>query len=125
MPLTKSFRDTVKKRAQRDPEFRDGLYLEAMQAFLRGETAVAKLLLRDYINATEGFESVAGQMGKNPKSVMRMLSDSGNPTLSNVGELFTALQPDSDLVVSLKRTKKSRKKKLTRKKVAARKKATR
>ena len=36
MALTRSFKDTVQKRASRDPEFRVGLFDEAIEALLRG-----------------------------------------------------------------------------------------
>ena len=55
MPLTRDFRETVKARAERDPEFRAGLYQEAVQAMLDGDLGTAKILLRDIINATVGF----------------------------------------------------------------------
>lgn len=52
MPLTRDFRETVKNRAERDTMFRNGLLAEALEAVVRGELDVAKILLRDYINAT-------------------------------------------------------------------------
>ena len=39
----------------------------------------ARSLLRDYINATVGFEDLADATHKSPKSLMRMLSAEGNP----------------------------------------------
>ena len=44
MPLTRDFDETVKARARRDPEFRDGLLSEAVDALLRGEIEVGKAL---------------------------------------------------------------------------------
>lgn len=46
---------------------------------LSGDLDTGKSLLRDYINATTGFEALADGIGKSPKSLMRMLSASGNP----------------------------------------------
>ena len=92
MPLTRNFKDTVKDRADRDPEFRRGLLTEAMEAVVRGEPDVAKLLLRDYINATEGFEAVGKAIEKSPKSLMRMLSQQGNPNVNNLLGLTRYLQ---------------------------------
>ena len=34
MPLTKDFKETIKARAERDPEFRVGLFREAIEAML-------------------------------------------------------------------------------------------
>jgi addiction module HigA family antidote len=49
--LTRSFRETVQKRATKDPKFRKGLLTEAVDAMLCGEVNVANSLLRDYISS--------------------------------------------------------------------------
>ncbi len=92
MALTRDFRDTVKERADRDPKFRNGLLTEAIGAFINGEVEVGKLLLRDYVNATEGFEALGLAIDKSPKSLMRMLSPSGNPTVKNLSGVTQWLQ---------------------------------
>lgn len=56
MALTRDFRETVKARAQHDPEFRFGLLQEALDAFLNADLDCGKLLLRDYVKATLGVE---------------------------------------------------------------------
>ena len=89
MALTRSFKETVKARAERDPVFRDALLTEAVDQFLAGDLNTGKAVLRDYINATIGFERLAQETGSSSKSLMRMLSPSGNPTASN---LFAVLQ---------------------------------
>ncbi len=89
MALTRDFREAVKDRADRDPEFRNGLLTEALEAVVRGELEVAKILLRDYINATVGFETVGKAVEKSPKSLMRMLGQDGNP---NAKSLFGVTQ---------------------------------
>jgi DNA-binding phage protein len=92
MALTRSFKETVKERAQRDPDFRVGLLREAVEALLRDEIDVGKVLLRDYINATVGFADLAGATHKNPKSLMRMLSAEGNPRADNLFSVIAHLQ---------------------------------
>jgi len=84
MPLTKDFRETVKARAETDKEFREALLREALGAIVNGELEVAKLLLRDYVNATCGFTALGEAVGKSPKSLMRMLSEDGNPNAANL-----------------------------------------
>ena len=84
MPLTKDFKDTIKARADRDPEFRIGLFKEAIEALLDDDLETGKVLLRDYVNATVGFDALAAEMGKDPKSLMRMLSPKGNPQANNL-----------------------------------------
>ena len=51
MPLTRDFRETLQARAKRDPAFRKGLLKEGVKCLLTGEVKVAKILLRDYLNA--------------------------------------------------------------------------
>ena len=59
MPLTRDFKETIRDRAQRDAKFRKELLREALEAMLSSEIAVAKIILRDYINATVGFAKLA------------------------------------------------------------------
>ena len=114
MALTRDFRETVKDRAERDPKFRNGLLTEAMEAVVRGEFDVAKILLRDYINATEGFEAVGKAVDKSPKSLMRMLGQDGNPNVKNLFGVIRYLQNNAGLtfkVVAVSPTKKATKRK--------------
>ena len=103
MPLTRKFKDTVKARAERDPEFRIGLFREALDALLSDDLETGKLLLRDYVNATMGFEALAREMGKNPKSLMRMLSDKGNPRATNLLAIIALLKKREGVSFSLTR----------------------
>ncbi len=70
MDLTRSFKDTVKAHAERDPAFRDALLTEAVDQFLAGDLDTGKAVLRDYINATIGFERLAAETGSSSKSLM-------------------------------------------------------
>lgn len=97
MALTRDFKETVKERADRDPEFRNGLLTEALEAVVRGELEVAKILLRDYINATVGFESLGRALEKSPKSLMRMLGTSGNPNAKNLFAVIQYLQKNAGM----------------------------
>ncbi len=92
MALTKSFKDTVQKRVQEDSEFRVCLLTEAIDCFLQGDTETGKTILRDYINATIGFEELAHLTKKSSKSLMRMLSSNGNPYANNLFEIIYYLQ---------------------------------
>lgn len=92
MALTREFKDTVVKRAEQDPEFKFELLRSSINEFLNGDLEVAKMLLRDYINASPQFETVAKEMHKNTKSIQRMLGPKGNPTAENLTSLFKAVQ---------------------------------
>ena len=92
MALTRSFKETVKSRVQRDKKFRVALFQEAAEPFLRGEIELGKTLLRDFVNATIGFSELAESLGKSPKSLMRMLSASGNPRAEILFAILAHLQ---------------------------------
>jgi DNA-binding phage protein len=92
MALTRDFKDTVKARAERDPEFRIALLEEALDAFLNADLETGKVLLRDYVNATMGFERLGEQLHKSPKSLMRMLSEQGNPRANNLFAVLAHLK---------------------------------
>ena len=112
MALTRDFKETVKDRADRDPEFRNELLTEALEAIVCGDVEVAKVMLRDYINATVGFESVGKAVDKDPKSLMRMLSSRGNPNVKNLFSVTRFLQKKAGVqfrVVAFKKKVEKRK----------------
>lgn len=92
MALTRDFKDTVVARAQRDPRFREMLFTEAINAYLGGDIAVGKAVLRDLVNATVGFEALAAELKKPSKSLHRMLAPRGNPSTENFFGIVSALQ---------------------------------
>lgn len=92
MALTRDFRETVVERVQRDPEFSRALLDEAASLFLNGEPAEARLILRDLVNATVGFETLAQATQKPSKSLHRMLSARGNPGMDNLAAIFDVLR---------------------------------
>jgi DNA-binding phage protein len=92
MSRSRSSKETVQARAHADPDFRQALLAEAVEALLHGEVAVGKAVLRDYINATIGFESLAAAAGIQPKSLMRMFSPQGNPTTTNLMTVIAQMQ---------------------------------
>ncbi len=102
MALTRDFKVTIQERAQTDPEFRVGLLTQAAECLLNNEVNVAKVLMRDYVNATLGFKQLGELMDKKPQSLMRMLSDNGNPSLDNISSLVALLRKNEgiDLHVS-------------------------
>jgi DNA-binding phage protein len=92
MSLTRDFKETMRDRAERDPKFRKELLREALEAMLSGEIAVAKTILRDYINATVGFAGLAEATRIPSKSLMRMFGPGGNPRAENLFEVVSFLQ---------------------------------
>ena len=73
MPLTHDFKETVRTRAQRDPEFRQAL-------------------LRDYVDATVGFQELEQRVGIPAKSLMRMLGTKGSPSVASLTAILGELR---------------------------------
>jgi DNA-binding phage protein len=92
MTLTRNFRKTVVARVERDPAFARALLDEAASLFLSGEPDAARLILRDLVNATVGFETLAELTHKPSKSLHRMLSQHGNPSMDNLAAIFGAIR---------------------------------
>ena len=92
MTLTRDFKQTVVERVQRDPAFAKALLDEAATLFLSGEPDTARLILRDLVNATVGFEQLAELTHKPSKSLHRMLSQKGNPSMDNLAAIFDAVR---------------------------------
>ena len=97
MPLTRDFKETIQARARRDAAFRESLLKEAVDSLLSGDVETGKTVLRDYINATVGFDKLATITRKSPKSLMRMLGPNGNPQARNLFEIVAYLQKKEGL----------------------------
>ena len=90
--LSRDFKQTVVQRVQRDPAFAKAMLDEAATLFLNGEPEPARLILRDFVNATVGFETLANKTKKPSKSLHRMLSSAGNPSMDNLATIFGAVR---------------------------------
>ncbi len=105
MALTRDYRQTIRERAERDPDFAASLMNEAVSSFLGGDSETARLVLRELVNSTISFELLAKELDKPSKSVHRMLSSKGNPTMDNlthilfIAELRAGRQPGRQVLV--------------------------
>lgn len=104
MALTRDFKETINARVQRDSEFAIALLDEAISLFLNGEPETARLILRDIVNATVGFEQLAIETSKPSKSLHRMLSAKGNPTMDNLTAIFNVLRKQLNVDIEVKTT---------------------
>ena len=104
MALTRDFTETVNARVQRDPEFAIALLDEAISLFLNGEPETARLILRDIVNATIGFEQLAIETSKPSKSLHRILSAKGNPTMDNLTAIFNVLRKNMNVNINVQTT---------------------
>ena len=102
MALTRDFKETVQARARRDPAFREGLLKEGVECLLAGDIDTGKVVLRDYINATVGFEELGALTSKPPKSLMRMFGPAGNPHARNLFEIISQIQRHEGVQLEVK-----------------------
>jgi DNA-binding phage protein len=102
MALTREFKDLVVANARRDPLFRQALLSEAINVCLEGDLETGKIVLRDLVNATIGFEGLAQQLGIPSKSLHRMLSPRGNPSSANFFAIIGALLRETNSALSVK-----------------------
>ena len=87
---TVSYNDSVKSMIDRRPELATEMLEDAINALFEGELDDGRLLLRQYVNTTIGFQELARRTGKQDKNLMRSLSASGNPTAANLFEIIRA-----------------------------------
>ncbi len=105
MAITKNFRETILKRAEKDASFRREMLIEAVNELLAGDLNAGKAILRDYINATITFEGLAKKIRKPGKSIHRMLGRRGNPRADNILEIIKALQAHEHITLKVKATR--------------------
>jgi hypothetical protein len=105
MTLTRSFKETVMARIDRDAEFRDALLREGIECLLSGDVDSGKAVLRDYINATIGFENLSEATNTPPKSLMRVFSQKGNTQAKNLFAVIAHLQTQSGVHFEVKAVK--------------------
>jgi hypothetical protein len=88
----RNFRQTTNARIQRDPVFRKALLTEAVNAYLSGDEATGKAILKDIITTTIGFDELATAIRKPPRSLQQMLGPAGNPNTANFFAILRVLQ---------------------------------
>ena len=92
MANTRKFSETVKADLQKSGDFRRALLSEAIACMVAGDVETGKVVLREYVNGTVGFLQLGEALDRSPKSLMRMLSPTGNPQARNLFEMVAYLQ---------------------------------
>lgn len=104
MALTRDFKETIQARVRRDPEFRQALLREGIECMLSGDVETGKAVLRDFINATVGFERLGTKTRIPSKSLIRMFSARGNPQAKNLFDVVAFLQKAEGVRLSVEST---------------------
>lgn len=98
MALTRSYKNTVVRRIQDDPEFAAAMYAEALSSLVEGETTMALSILRDLVHARISFKTLAENSGIGEKSLYRMFGPNGNPTLESMSIILQQIGAELNLV---------------------------
>jgi DNA-binding phage protein len=101
VPLTQDYKKGLLELLAARPGVAAALLREGVGAFLNGELEIGKGVLRDYINATIGFEALSKEVTIPSKSLMRMLGRAGNPQASNLFAIIGALQRHAGIELHL------------------------
>ncbi|MBE9062161.1 DNA-binding protein [cf. Phormidesmis sp. LEGE 11477] len=91
-PLTVDARETIRTRINREPEFARALISESIELLANGDPDVSRMVLRDVVEATIGFENLADSLKTSPESLREMLSQSGNPTMNDLSIIVGLLR---------------------------------
>ena len=102
------FRQTLAARVGRDPTFREALLRQGIETLLAGDVGTGRAVLRDYINATVGFEALAAATGISAKGLMRMFGPNGNPQAQNLFAVLRHLQQHAKLRMEVKAVRSRR-----------------
>jgi len=102
MAHTLNFSDLVKADLETDTEYRRALLSESLACMASGDLNTGKIALREYINGTIGFLELGAALGRSPKSLMWMLSPTGNPQARNLFEMVAYLQKIEGAVLEVR-----------------------
>jgi hypothetical protein len=103
MTLTRSFKETIREQLT-TAAFRREFLREAVVCMVAGDLDTSKSILREFINGTIGFVALGEALSKSPKSLMRMLSPTGNPQARNLFEMVAYLQKLEGTVFRIRAT---------------------
>lgn len=98
----RNFDTTVIDRAKSSKKFRNLLLESAINELINGDFELAKILLRQYINAVLSFGELAQETNMHNKSIQRMLSSTGNPTTTSLIALLQAIQKIEGIKIKTK-----------------------
>lgn len=107
MAKTRAFREIVQEQIKGDKKFAEALLREGIDAMLSGDIDTGKTILRDYIKATVGFETLGEAIGSPPKSLIRMFGPRGNPQAKNLFSVIGYLQKRAGLSLHVATSRKA------------------
>jgi hypothetical protein len=101
---SRPFSESIKEDLIQSAEFRRAFLGEGVSCLISGDVETGKIVLREYINGTIGFQALGEALGRSPKSLMRMLGPQGNPQARNVFQMIAYLQKAEGTVLEVRGT---------------------
>jgi hypothetical protein len=78
--------------SNQDPGFARVLLDQSVELFLAGEPVASRLILRDLITLTLGFETLAVLTHRSVRSLRAMMSCNGRPGMDGLSVIFRAIR---------------------------------
>ena len=92
MALTRPYKETLYSDLRKNPGFRHTLLCETVNTLLSGDADTGRGMLRDYINATIGFEKLGAKVKISPKKLKGMFAPKGILRARGLFAVIGALQ---------------------------------
>jgi ketopantoate hydroxymethyltransferase len=89
-------------RTRRDASFAKGMLEQSVALFLVGESEAARLILRDLVTATVGFEELAVLTNRSVKSLRAMLTSNGKPGMDALSSIIQVLRGSLDVSLEVR-----------------------
>ena len=94
---TRDHIESVRERAQVDPEFGKALLREAVSCMLKGEPRIGRILLHDYADAVIGFDELSRKTGETRESLECILSRNGDQGANDLLRIVAVIAEHEDV----------------------------
>ena len=97
----KNTNDYIVAELKESAELRKYHLQDALESMVNGDPETALLMIRNVVNATGGFIGLAKAIEKDPKTVMKMLSTTGNPSAKTLFSIVSFLLHKENLKMKM------------------------
>jgi len=97
----KNTNDYIIAELKESAELRKYHLQDALESMVNGDPETALLMIRNVVNATGGFIGLGKAIDKDPKTVMKMLSASGNPSAKSLFSIISFLLSKENLKMKM------------------------
>lgn len=97
----KNTNDYIVAELKESAELRKYHLQDALESMMDGDPETALLMIRNVVNATGGFIGLAKAIDKDPKTVMKMLSTTGNPSAKALFSIISFLLHKENLKMKM------------------------